>query len=133
MFAILGSKGKIGKATIQFLRKSGKPIRAIVRTSSKSDELLQMGCEICVADLNDITSLVNAFQGADAVQVICPPNPKTEQPLAEMGSITDKLLIALQKTNPRMVLAISDYGAHLKSKTGITLAFNYLESCFKET
>jgi NAD(P)H dehydrogenase (quinone) len=132
MFAILGSTGKIGKATIQFLRKSGKSIRAIVRTSSKSDELLQMGCEICVADLNDITSLVNAFQGAEAVQVICPPNPRTEQPLAEMGRITDNLLIALQKTNPRMVLAISDYGAHLESKTGITLAFNYLESCLKK-
>lgn len=132
MFAIIGSTGKIGKATTTQLLKRGLQVRAIARESSNVDELAQMDCEICVADLNDVPSLVQAFQGADAVQVICPPNPRAEDPLADMESMIDGISSALQQTKPRLVLAISDYGAHMESRTGITLGFHYLESALRK-
>lgn len=128
MFAILGATGKIGRTTIAALRERGVPVRAILRDRSRSQEFVDLGCEVAIADLADVGALTEAIDGARAVQVICPIDIRAVDARAEMLQLIETMGEALDRANPELVLAISDYGAELKSGTGITLLFNALET-----
>jgi NAD(P)H dehydrogenase (quinone) len=128
MFAILGASGKVGRTTIEKLRAQGAPVRAVLRESSNKADLGALGCEIAFADLRDTDAIRNAISGANVVQVICPPSNRAKDAASDMANIIDAITAALMAVHPERVLAISDYGAHVDSGTGITMAFHYLEA-----
>ncbi|MQB44616.1 NAD(P)H-binding protein [Rhizobium sp. ICMP 5592] len=128
MFAILGATGKIGRTTIAALREKSAPVRAILRGRSKAQEFVDLGCEVAIADIGDVSALTEAIDGARAVQVICPIDIRAVDARAEMLRLIETMCEALDKANPELVLAISDYGAEVTSETGITLLFNALET-----
>ena len=57
-YVIFGATGKVGFATSVALREEGASVRAIVRDVSNATHLKSIGCEIAVADLRDVESLV---------------------------------------------------------------------------
>ena len=128
MYAILGAAGKVGRTTAASLRKAGAPVRAILRDASKAQAFSDLGCEIAIADVHDRQALTTAFEGASAVQIICPVDARAPQAHASMMRSIDTLGDALAAARPRAVLAISDYGAQHGSGTGITLIFHALEA-----
>lgn len=132
MFAILGATGKIGRTTIAALRERRVPVRAILRDRSRSQEFVDLGCEVAIADLADVGALTEAIDGARAVQVICPIDIRAVDARAEMLQLIETMGEALDRANPELVLAISDYGAEVNSGTGITLLFNALEARLRE-
>ena len=111
MFVIPGASGKVGRTTIKQLRSQGAPVRAVVRQSSRADDLSASGCEIAVADLNETAAIKIAIRGADAVQVICPVQTQAEDAAGSIGKTIDAIASALTEIRPAKVLAISDYGA----------------------
>ncbi|KAF4947350.1 hypothetical protein FGADI_10483 [Fusarium gaditjirri] len=127
MFAIFGATGKVGYATAAALRQSGKQVRAIVRNESKVGPLREIGCEIAFANLYDPESLAKAFRSAKAVQVILPPTMDAADPAECMREGINNLAYALEKTRPKRVLAISDYGAHVESDIGMPTMCRGLE------
>ena len=131
MFVILGATGKIGRSTIAALRRAGKPVRAVVREQSKTEDLVQLGCEIIVADLQDGAALAKAFEGVSVVQVICPVTPRATDTAEDMKRSIEIVAHVLERAKTPIVLAISDYGAELDAGTGITLLFNVLEERFR--
>jgi NAD(P)H dehydrogenase (quinone) len=54
-------------------------------------------------------------------------NPKAKDAPAEHEVMIGAIGQALEHTGPRSIVAISDYGAHHRSGTGITLTFHRLE------
>ena len=128
MFAILGASGKVGRATIERLRTQGAPVRAVVRESSNTADLEALGCQIAFADVHDTDAIWKAIEGATAVQVICPVTVRAKDAAMDMENIIDAIAGALTATRPESILAISDYGAHIDSGTGITMIFNYMEA-----
>jgi NAD(P)H dehydrogenase (quinone) len=128
MFVILGATGKVGRATIAKLRAQQAPVKALVRASSDTADLKTLGCEIAIADLHDSTAVAKAIEGANAVQVICPVSARAKDAPSDMAGIIDATAGALIARPPKTVLAISDYGAHVESGTGITMTFRYLEA-----
>jgi uncharacterized protein YbjT (DUF2867 family) len=126
VIAVLGATGKIGRATISKLRQQGEPVRAVVRDPAKAADLA-LGPDVVVADLADTRSVRAAIDGADAVQVICPTNPRAINASAEMMRTIEAIGAALEHTQPDYVLAISDYGAEISEGTGITMLFRFLE------
>jgi NAD(P)H dehydrogenase (quinone) len=131
VFVIMGATGKIGRATVAKLRRTGHPVRVVVRPSSDTAGLVALGCEIAIADARDTEGLKKAFDGASAVQVICPVDPRAADPWHDMQMNMRSAVIALAATKPASVLAISDYGAQIAAGTGITLAFHHLEQQLK--
>jgi NAD(P)H dehydrogenase (quinone) len=127
MFVILGATGKVGRATITALRKAGAPVRAVVRDRAKAQPLAELGCEIAMADMLDASAVARAIEGASAVQMICPVNPKGADAAADMQRAIESVGEALQTVPPPVVLAISDYGAEVESGTGVTWLFHVLE------
>ena len=128
MFAILGATGKIGRTTIAALRERGAPVRAILRDRSRAREFVDLGCEVAIADMADVGALSEAIDSASTVQVICPIDVRAVDARAEMLRLIETIGEALDKANPELVLAISDYGAEVTSGTGVTLLFNALEA-----
>lgn len=131
MYAILGATGKIGGAAIHSLRARGLPVRAVVRDAAKSDRLMENGCEIAVADILDASGLRQALEGASAVLLICPMNPRAADASGDHAGKIDAICAALAQVNPHSVVVISDYGAHHATGTGITLTFYRLEQRLK--
>jgi uncharacterized protein YbjT (DUF2867 family) len=131
MFAVLGATGKVGRTTIEALRRAGKPVRAVVRDRAKAAPLAALGCEVAVADIRDVAALTRALEGAASVQVICPTEPRAPDAVGEMRRSIEAMGQALDAVRPDLVLAISDYGAQVGGGTGITLLYRRLEEMLK--
>jgi NAD(P)H dehydrogenase (quinone) len=61
------------------------------------------------------------------VLVICPMNPGAEDAPAEHARMIGAIGSALEQVKPHSIVAISDYGAHHRTGTGVTLTFHLLE------
>jgi len=132
VFAIVGATGNVGYATSLALRQAGVPVRAILRDAAKAARLREIGCEIALADLLDTGSLVQAFGGTDAVQVIIPPSPRAQDPVEDLQHSIDSVLAALLQSRPKRILAISDYGAHIAHDIGMPSIFHGLEAGLRQ-
>lgn len=64
---VIGGTGMLGYQVVQSLLKLGKPVRALVRPTSKTDALRAVGVELVVGDLLGPDSLRRALDGVDAV------------------------------------------------------------------
>ncbi len=65
MYAIMGITGQVGGAVARALLADSKPVRAIVRDTSKGRTWANRGCKVALANINDILSLSSAFQGVE--------------------------------------------------------------------
>jgi Predicted nucleoside-diphosphate-sugar epimerases len=74
MYAITGVTGKVGGATARALLAAGQSVRAVVRNVDKGQVWRNLGCEVALATIEDEASLSVAFQRAEAVFVLVPPN-----------------------------------------------------------
>ena len=54
MFAVTGVTGKVGGAVARALRDTGLPIRAVVRDAAKGAPWAVRGCNVAVADLDEV-------------------------------------------------------------------------------
>jgi uncharacterized protein YbjT (DUF2867 family) len=70
MILVAGATGVLGSEIVRQLRADGRPVRALVRTTSSPDriaELERSGVEIARGDLKDRASLDAAVRGVDTV------------------------------------------------------------------
>lgn len=67
MILVTGANGAFGTAAIDFLLKKvpANQLAALVRSEEKGVELKAKGIEIRIGDYDDVSSLVNAFEGVD--------------------------------------------------------------------
>ena len=73
MILITGATGQFGRATIDFLLKNNIPannIAAMVRDSSKAEDLKNKGIDIRVGDYDNYTGMVSVFKGIDKLLLI---------------------------------------------------------------
>lgn len=127
MYAIIGAAGKVGYATASALRQAGKPVRAILRSEKKAALLRDIGCEVALADIEDVQAMIQAIGEAACVQVIIPPAPQAEDTAKEMRNDIESLAAALEQVKPKRILAISDYGAHVTQDIGMPTMCRSLE------
>ncbi|MGK9232846.1 NAD(P)H-binding protein [Inquilinus limosus] len=127
MLAIIGATGRVGGAAARELRRRGRAVRAVVRDPGKGGALVEVGCEIAVADIADTKALTAALRGAEGVLAVVPLPPSRGDAAAEVRGLIDSLARALEAARPPRVVAISDYGAQHAAGTGITLLFHHLE------
>jgi NAD(P)H dehydrogenase (quinone) len=132
MIAVIGAAGNVGYSTSTALRQMGVPVRSILRDPAKAPRLGEIGCEIALADLQETAALAQAIDKADAVQVIVPPSLKATDPAQDLRLSIRSILAALTLTQPRLILAISDYGAHVTEDIGMPSIFHGLEEQLRE-
>jgi NAD(P)H dehydrogenase (quinone) len=111
MYAITGITGNVGGEVARSLLAAGHPVRAVVRNPEKGSVWEQRGCQVAVADINDVDALVAAFQGADGVFVMVPPNFDPAPDFPEAHATAAILRPALERARPSRVVYLSTIGA----------------------
>jgi uncharacterized protein YbjT (DUF2867 family) len=120
MYAITGITGQVGGVIGQNLLAAKRPVRAIVRDRDKGRVWADRGCEVRMATIEDATSLTTAFQGAEGVFVLVPPNFDPLPGFPEARSIGAALRSALDAARPARVVYLSTIGAQASEPNLLT-------------
>ena len=111
--AVTGATGHVGKAIVTRLREAGHDVKKVSRSSGVPDE--------------DLIALTNAFNGADAVFLMIPPDFKAPSLRKRSDELGAKLATAVKAAGVRRVVFLSSLNAHLQSGTGPILGLHAME------
>jgi NAD(P)H dehydrogenase (quinone) len=100
MFAITGVTGNVGGELARNLLAAKKPVRAVVRDARKGAEWAGFGCEVAIANIGDVAAMAAAFEGAEGVFVMVPPNFDPLPGFPEARRIAAGLKAALEMARP---------------------------------
>ena len=113
MFAITGVTGKVGGAVARSLLAQGDKVRAVVRDAEKGRSWSALGCDVAIASVEDAAGLTKAFQGAEAVFLMTPPNYDPEPGFPEAHKAAAAIRNAIETSRPGRVVFLSTVGAHV--------------------
>ena len=120
MFTITGITGNVGGEVARTLLAASQPIRAVVRDIRKGAAWAKRGCDLVAADINDPAALTSAFQGADGVFVLVPPNFDPSPDFSEARATAATLRLALDVAGPGRVVYLSTIGAQAAQSNLLT-------------
>jgi uncharacterized protein YbjT (DUF2867 family) len=120
VYVITGITGNVGGSVARALLAAGQPVRAVVRNADKGASWAEQGCEVAVAKMNDAAALTAAFDGAQGVFVLPPPNfdPEPDFPEARVNAAAFRR--ALEKADPARVVYLSTIGAQATKQNLLT-------------
>jgi NAD(P)H dehydrogenase (quinone) len=113
MLAITGVTGKVGGAVARSLLTQGHKVRAVVRDADKGNSWSARGCDIAVASVENAVGLTKAFQGADGVFLMTPPNYDPEPGFPETLKAAAAIRQAIETARPGRIVFLSTVGAHV--------------------
>jgi len=111
MFAISGITGNVGGEVARNLLAAGRQVRAVVRDARKGAEWAGFGCEVAIADIEDVLALAAAFEGAEGVFVMVPSSFDPLPGFPEARRTAATLKAALEMARPGRVVYLSTIGA----------------------
>jgi NAD(P)H dehydrogenase (quinone) len=120
MYAITGITGEVGGAVARTLLAGGQSVGAVVRNADKGQVWRKRGCKVALATIEDAASLSAAFQGAEAVFVLVPPNFDPSPEFSEAREIGKALHSALAAARPKRVVYLSTIGAQAREMNLLT-------------
>ncbi len=127
MYVVTGASGNTGSVVARTLLESGKQVRVIGRNAEHLRPFTERGAEAVIADISDSAPLAHAFQGAEGVYAMIPPNPAASDLYAYDDRIIASLVSALTNARVRHVVALSSIGADKPSGTGPVVGLHRLE------
>ena len=120
MYAVTGVTGKVGGTAARALLAGGQSVRAVVRNPDKGQVWRNLGCDVAVATIEDRASLSVAFQRAEAVFVLVPPNFDPSPEFSEARETGKALHSALAAARPKRVVYLSTVGAQAREMNLLT-------------
>ena len=120
MFAITGITGNVGGEVARNLLAAHQRVRAVVRDLARGQSWAQRGCDLACADINDASALTSAFQSADGVFILVPPNFDPSPGFPEARAIAATLRSALDAARPAGVVYLSTIGAQAAQSNLLT-------------
>jgi uncharacterized protein YbjT (DUF2867 family) len=127
MFVVTGATGNTGSVVAKSLLSAGKQVRGIGRNTERLRFLELEGGEPVAADLTDPDALAKAFEGAEGVYVMIPPDISTHDPFGYQESIFESIATALERAKVRDAVALSSIGADKPEKTGPVVGLHRME------
>jgi uncharacterized protein YbjT (DUF2867 family) len=117
-YAITGATGNTGTIIANRLLEEGHKVRVIGRSAERLAPLVDKGAEARLGSVDDEQFVSEAFDGADAVYAMIPPNSQAEDVRAYQNKIGEAYRNAAQSAGVEHVVFLSSLGAHLPDKTG---------------
>ncbi|MFM0516318.1 MULTISPECIES: NmrA family NAD(P)-binding protein [Caballeronia] len=131
MYVITGITGQVGGALANALLNAGKPVRAVVRDGKKGAEWAARGCEIALATMTDADALAHAFEGAEAVFILPPPEFDPAPGFPEAREVIDTIVAAVARSKPRRIVCLSTIGAQA-TQTNLLTQRSLLEEALRK-
>ena len=132
MYVILGATGNTGKVVAETLLDSGQKVRVVGRSKARLDGFTILGGDAFEANLKDSASLTKAFNGAQAVYALVPPDPASTDYRAEQDATSNSIANALEAAGVTHVVALSSFGADKTDKTGPVAGLHAMEGRFSQ-
>lgn len=120
MYAITGISGKVGGAVADTLLQAGQPVRAVLRNPAHAAAWAARGCDIAIADMTDAAALARAFEGADGVFILPPPQFDPAPGFPEARAAIDAIASAIALGRPGKVVCLSTIGAQSPQQNLLT-------------
>ena len=118
MYVVTGATGNTGRAIAETLLAKGKKVRAIGRNAEHLQSLVAKGAEAFVGSVTDGSAVIRAFQGAEAVYLLIPPNYATENFRAYQNEVGKAYANAIHQAGIPYIINLSSVGAHLSQGAG---------------
>jgi NAD(P)H dehydrogenase (quinone) len=131
MFAITGITGNVGGELARNLLAAKRPVRAVVRDARKGAEWAGFGCEVALADIEDVAALTDAFEGAEGVFVMVPSSFDPMPGFPEARKTAATLKAALDAARPGRVVYLSTIGAQA-TQTNLLSQHTIIEDVLRE-
>ena len=117
-YVITGGAGHISKPLAEKLLAAGNEVTVIGRNPENLKEVFAKGAKAAIGSLEDVSFLIQAFKGADAVYTMVPPNFAPSDWKAWIGQIGKNYAEAIQSAGVKYVVNLSSVGAHLPDGVG---------------
>ncbi|KVH56236.1 NmrA family transcriptional regulator [Burkholderia sp. MSMB1072] len=131
MYAITGITGQVGGALARELLAAGRPVRAVVRDTTRARAWAERGCEMATAVMEDPSSLAAAFAGASGVFILLPPVFDPAPGFPEARKVIEAVFAALLTARPEKVVCLSTIGAQAH-ETNLLTQLTLMEQALRE-
>jgi len=128
MYVILGATGNTGSVIANVLLDMGKKVRVVGRDAKKLAPFVSRGAEAFPADVVDKEALSRAFDGAEAVYSLTPPNVTSNNYRAYQDQVIDAVATAIETTGVKYAVTLSSIGADKPEKTGPVAGLHNMET-----
>jgi len=132
MIAVMGASGHTGRRVAELLVDSGEKVRALGRSKEKLAPLEKKGAEARTGDAQDARFLASAFQGADGVFTLIPPDARSTDYRALQDAQGQAIAEALRESGAGRVVFLSSIGADLPEGTGPIAGLHAHEARLRE-
>jgi len=114
MYTVMGVTGQVGAEVARALLAARQRVKVVVRDLEKGQAWAEKGCDVAVADANDVNALTAAFSASTGVFILLPPNFDPSEGFEETRRIIENLRAALATARPAKVVCISSIGAQAR-------------------
>jgi len=108
-----------------------KKVRVVLRDAGKTRAWKEAGADVAIADVEDGAALKHAFNGAEGVYVLLPPNFASSQVRVDNGRRTKIIVAAIEAASVPHVVMLSSVGAQQSDGTGPVLGLRDAEAAFR--
>src|ERR1700678_4010440 len=127
MIVVTGATGRTGGAAAKALLATGQKVRVVGRDAKKLEAFVQKDAEAFVGNVEDFSSMTEAFTGADAVYLVVPEDSSQEDLRAHQEKTSDSFAAAVAAAHVPYVVALSSIGAQQAEGTGPIVGLHNLE------
>ena len=115
---LTGSLGNISKPLAKTLIENSHHVTLISSDPAKTGHIEALGAKAAIGSISDTAFLAGAFQGADAIYTMVPPNWTVKNYRAYIARTGQHYRDAIAASGVTRVINLSSIGAHLPEGTG---------------
>lgn len=124
---VVGATGNVGRPLCDILIARGHTVRAIGRDAGRLQPLVDAGAQDYIGSVEDPAFLARAYEGADAVWVMVPPDMAADRQMERAERICRAQASAIREAGVAHAVAMSSIGAHMAEGAGIVRTLKVLE------
>src|ERR1700732_2325347 len=118
MIVVTGATGRTGWRAAEVLLAKGEKGRGSGRDTKQRAPLAKLGVEPFVANVENVDSMTNAFDGASAVYLVLPEDISQQDLRAHQECVSSSYAAAITNAHVRFVVNLSSIGAQHAQNTG---------------
>jgi uncharacterized protein YbjT (DUF2867 family) len=131
-YTITGSLGNISKPLAEKLIAAGHQVTIISSKEDRKKEIESLGGRAAIGSVEDVSFLTAAFQNADAVYTMVPPNFSPSDWKKYLASIGRNYAQAIRNAEVKYVVNLSSIGAHMSDGCGPVSGLHDVENALNE-
>lgn len=117
-YVITGGAGHISSPLTEKLLQAGHQVTVVGRSAEKLQPLVSKGATAAIGSVEDAAFIKSAFEGADAVYAMIPPNFAADNFRHYQNTVARNYVDAIVSNNVKHVVVLSSIGAHMGNGAG---------------